>query len=315
MAGIAGFTDRDAAAAYAGWLAHLEGERQVSEHTIKAYGRDVAQFFAFLSDHLGGETGFTGLRDLQPADFRAFLAARRASGAGAATVGRGFSALKSYFRYLETRHGLANAAIHAVRTPKKERHLPHPLTENSAKLAVEVAEDMAAKPWIAARDTAVVSLLYGCGLRISEALSLNGNAVPLAGVLKIAGKGGKERIVPVLPVVHQVVEAYREICPYPVAGDAPLFYGAKGGRLSARVVQGVMQKVRGALGLPATATPHALRHSFATHLLSAGGDLRTIQQLLGHASLSTTQRYTGVDEARLLKVYDSAHPRAASKHS
>ncbi len=248
---------------------------------------------------------------MRPADLRGFLAAKRKSGSGARSLGRHMAGLRSLLRYLEKK-GLVNAAgSSAVRSPKQPKSLPKPLSGSQAITVVSAETQMHEEPWIAARDAAVLTLLYGCGLRISEALDLAPPAITSGTTtLRITGKGTKTRLVPVLPVVITAVETYKALCPYHLAADQPLFRGARGGKLQPAIIQREMQRLRSALGLPESATPHALRHSFATHLLSAGGDLRTIQELLGHASLSTTQVYTGVDSARLLEVYERAHPRA-----
>ncbi|MFA5121079.1 tyrosine recombinase XerC [Zavarzinia sp.] len=300
----------DVQAAFAAWVRHLGSERRASAHTVDSYGRDLRQFLNFLAEHLGTPPDLAALAALGPRDFRAFQARRRGEGIAAATSARGLSGLRSFFRFLDRRGLGHNAAALATKAPKLPHGVPRPLSRDAALAAVEDAGALAAEPWIAARDEAVLALLYGCGLRISEALSLRRGAAPLGQTLRITGKGNKERLVPVLPAVADAVEAYLRQCPYRLAKDDPLFVGAKGGPLSPRIVQRSMEALRGALNLPADATPHALRHSFATHLLGAGGDLRTIQELLGHASLSTTQRYTEVDTARLLAAYADAHPRA-----
>lgn len=293
------------------WLAALSQERRLSLKTRDAYERDSRQFLAFLTAHIGGPAKLSDVHTMRTADLRAFLAARRREGVEARTLGRNLAGIRSFLRYLE-RKGLANAAAaSAMRSPKQPKSLPKPLTDAQALDVTSNETQLSEKPWIAARDAAVLSLLYGSGLRISEALGLTPVDFP-EGVtsLRIVGKGGKTRLVPLIPAVRETVEAYRRLCPYQLSGDRPLFRGARGGPLQPAIIQRVMQVLRGALGLPETVTPHALRHSFATHLLAGGGDLRTIQELLGHASLSTTQVYTGVDSARLLEVYDRAHPRA-----
>ncbi|AWC21637.1 tyrosine recombinase XerC [Aminobacter sp. P9b] len=302
----------DLQAAREGWLKSLAGERRLSTSTVDAYERDTRQFLQFLTGHNGGPPGISDIRDLRPADLRGYLASRRADGAGARTLGRGLAGVRSLLRFLE-RQGLVNAAgSAALRAPKQPKSLPKPLTAIDAKRVVSAGEQLAEEPWIAARNAAVLTLLYGSGLRISEALNLSGTelASPSDTVLRITGKGGKTRLVPVLPVALQAVAEYRKLCPYHLAAEGALFRGARGGQLDPAIIQREMRKMRSALNLPDTATPHALRHSFATHLLGRGGDLRTIQELLGHASLSTTQIYTGVDTARLLEIYDAAHPRA-----
>ncbi|MDL2399520.1 tyrosine recombinase XerC [Rhizobium mayense] len=293
------------------WLDALGQERRLSAHTLDAYERDTRQFLTFLTGHLGGPATIGDIHALRPADFRAFLAARRKDGVGARSLGRNLAGLRSLLRYLEKK-GLVNAAgAGAVRSPKQPKSLPKPLSDTQAITVVSDEAQMHDEPWIAARDTAVLTLLYGCGLRISEALNLMPEDVrPGATALRITGKGNKTRLVPLLPIVLEAVEKYRALCPYHLDPGTPLFRGARGGKLQPGIIQRGMQKLRSAFGLPDTATPHALRHSFATHLLAGGGDLRTIQELLGHASLSTTQVYTGVDSSRLLEVYDRAHPRA-----
>ncbi|MBT9370723.1 tyrosine recombinase XerC [Rhizobium sp. CSW-27] len=293
------------------WLESLKGERRLAANTLEAYERDTRQFLTFLTGHLGGPATLADIHTLRTADLRAFLAQRRRDGAGARSLGRHLAGLRSFLRHLE-RKGLVNAAAAgAIRAPKQPKSLPKPLSDAQALQVVTQQAQLHEEPWIAARDAAVLTLLYGCGLRISEALDLRaGDLSADATTLRVTGKGGKTRLVPLLAVVPQAVETYRALCPYHLAPEEPLFRGARGGKLNPAVIQREMQKLRGALGLPDSATPHALRHSFATHLLAGGGDLRTIQELLGHASLSTTQVYTGVDQARLLEVYDRAHPRA-----
>lgn len=298
---------RAAVAAWRGWLAD---ERRAAAHTLDGYGRDLAAFLTFLSDHLGGEPGLAALADLKPADFRSFLAKRSADGLGRTSMARTMSSLRSFFRYLE-RNGLVhNPSLGAVRSPRPPRGLPKPLGADEALETIEAASAIQSAPWMAARDTALLTLLYGCGLRLGEALAMNRDDVPRGEVMVITGKGGKQRLVPVLPAVSEAIALYLGQCPFAGDGSAPLFVGARGKRLDPGVVQRQMRRLRALLGLPETATPHALRHSFATHLLSGGGDLRTIQELLGHASLSTTQRYTEVDAEKLTSVYRDAHPRA-----
>ncbi|BCG92110.1 tyrosine recombinase XerC [Mesorhizobium sp. 131-2-1] len=302
----------DLQAARENWLKMLARERRLSPETVEAYERDTRQFLHFLTGHCGGPPGLSDIADLRPADLRGFLAARRSAGAGARTLGRGLAGIRSLLRFLE-RRGLASAAgAAALRAPRQPKSLPKPLTASDAREVVSVEGQLAEEPWIAARNAAVLTLLYGSGLRISEALGLTG--VELLSeddtVLRITGKGGKTRLVPVLPVALRAVAEYRRLCPFHIDPKGLLFRGARGGPLNPAIVQRDMAKLRSALNLPDSATPHALRHSFATHLLGRGGDLRTIQELLGHASLSTTQIYTGVDTARLLEIYESAHPRA-----
>ena len=293
------------------WLKSLSFERRLAALTVEAYERDTRQFFRFLTAHLAAPPAISDIADLRPADLRAYLASRRNDGAGARTLGRGLAGIRSLLRFLE-RRGLVNSAgASAMRSPKQPKSLPKPLTAADARRVVSSGGQLAEEPWIAARNAAVLTLLYACGLRISEALGLTGGDLSDASetILRIIGKGGKTRLVPVLPAALAAIGEYRRLCPYHLDADKPLFRGAKGGPLAAAIIQREMKKMRSALGLADTATPHALRHSFATHLLARGGDLRAIQELLGHASLSTTQIYTGVDSARLLEIYDKAHPR------
>lgn len=302
----------DAVNAAAGdWIRWLATERRAAALTLEAYRRDLSAFFTFLQDHLGGAVDLGALADLRPADVRAWLTVRtRDRGLARTSSARALSAVRSLFRFLDKTGRLHNPGVVAIRGPKLPHSVPKALNERDTFDLLADAPGQAREPWIAARDAAVLTLIYGCGLRIAEALGLNREEAPSADTMRVRGKGGKERLVPVLPAVIQAIDAYLATCPYPLAPDGPLFVGAKGGRLSPRIVQKLMQELRGLLGLPATATPHALRHSFATHLLAGGGDLRTIQELLGHASLSTTQRYTDVDTEGLLEVYEAAHPRA-----
>jgi integrase/recombinase XerC len=293
------------------WQRWLGEERRLSPHTLAAYGRDLAGFLDFLAEHLGGLPSLARLGDLAPGDFRAYLARRAALMAQRSSAARAVSVLRSFFRFLERRGLARGAALAAVKTPKLGKSVPKPLTQEEAAATLDAAGSVAGKPWEGRRDAALLTLLYGCGLRIAEALSLRRRDAPLdAGTITITGKGNKARMVPVLPAVAAAIRDYVASCPHRLAPDGPLFVGARGGPLHPRLVQGQMAKLRALLDLPREATPHALRHSFATHLLAGGGDLRAIQELLGHASLSTTQRYTGVDAARLLAVYDKAHPRA-----
>jgi integrase/recombinase XerC len=297
------------------WLAHLGGERRMSPKTLEAYGRDARQFLCFLSEHFGKPASLKLLARLTPADVRAFLAARRAAGVTSRSLMRGLAGMRSFARFLDAEGKGCLGALSAVRAPKIAKSLPKPLPAAAARRLTET--DLRAgeerEPWVLARDAAVLALLYGSGLRISEALGLTRSAMPVPGhgdAITVTGKGNKQRMVPVLPQVLQAVADYVALCPYDLPAEGPLFVGEKGGPLSPRIVQLAMARLRGALGLADTATPHALRHSFATHLLSRGGDLRAIQELLGHASLSTTQIYTEVDTHRLLEVYRATHPRA-----
>ena len=294
------------------WRRHLVSERRLADKTVEAYSRDVDQFLRFLTGHLGNAPTLADMGALATSDILAFMAARRNDGAGSRTLARGIAGIRSLVSFLE-REGHANgAALRAIRLPRAKRTLPKPLTMSAALDTIAVENALDNEPWIAARNAAILALLYGSGLRISEALSVKRGEAPLRpnDALRVRGKGNKERIVPVLPVVAAAIKAYLDQCPYRPNHDGLLFVGARGGPLNPRIVQRAMEKLRGALGLPATATPHALRHSFATHLLANGGDLRAIQELLGHASLSTTQIYTGVDTERLMAVYEKAHPRA-----
>ncbi len=302
----------DLAAAIADWQDWLAAVRRLSPRTALAYGRDADDFLRFLTGHLGAPPGVADLGRLTPADFRAFLARRRQGGLAAPSLARSLSGIRSLIRFLEKRGKVESAAVTAVAAPKAPRRLPRPLGVADALAVVSGADLVAEEPWVAARDGAVLALLYGAGLRVSEALALTAAAAPpeTGGALRVTGKGGKTRLVPVLPAVGRAVADYVRLCPFRLAPDGPLFRGVKGGLLSPRLVQLAMQRLRGALGLPPTATPHALRHSFATHLLGSGGDLRTIQELLGHANLSTTQVYTSVDAERLVAAWKGAHPRA-----
>jgi integrase/recombinase XerC len=304
----------DLAKAAQKWLEYLEAEKRVAVHTREAYQRDLCQFLTFLAEHFGERPDLASFTALAAADLRAFLAARRAQGVGSRSLLRQLSGLRSFARYLE-RNELGKAAnLNSIRGPKLGRSLPKALTARAAcDIVTPRARIGETRPaWILARDAAVLGLLYGAGLRISEALAIKRRDAPVGGLdcLTVIGKGGKMRTVPVIAPVQRGIDTYLTLCPYALAPDGPLFVGAKGGPLSPRIIQLVVEHLRGALGLPANATPHALRHSFATHLLGRGGDLRTIQELLGHASLSTTQIYTAIDSARLLEAYRSAHPRA-----
>lgn len=294
------------------WIAHLSALDGAAANTIRAYSTDVTAWATFLADHLGGAPAPAQLVSASQSDMRAFMAHERARGLGARSLARRLSSVKGFVRWLSERDGSEATAILAARGPKYRRRLPRPLSPDAARDMIAEVDLQAREDWVAARDAAVVTLLYGCGLRISEALSLTVADQPLSDVLRIRGKGGKERLVPVLPAARAAVADYVQKCPMPLQAQpqGPLFRGARGGPLNPRLIAGAMARARAALGLPATATPHAMRHSFATHLLSAGGDLRMIQELLGHASLSTTQAYTAVDTARLMEVYDAAHPRA-----
>ena len=292
------------------WLDHQRGLNGAAENTITAYQTDVLGFLGFMTAHNGDSIGLGPIARITVRDMRAWMAHERGRGLGARSLARSLSAVKSFYRWLAEREGFEPTAVLSVRAPKYQRKLPRPLEETAASQMIDRVGLQADEPWIAARDVAVVTLLYGCGLRISEALALTGRDVPLPEVMRITGKGGKERIVPVIPAARQAVDTYLRLRPCAFPDDQPVFRGARGRPLSPRAIQKVMEQARLQLGLPATATPHAMRHSFATHLLAAGGDLRAIQELLGHASLSTTQAYTAVDAAHLMAVYAKAHPRA-----
>ncbi|MBN9080494.1 MAG: recombinase XerC [Rhizobiales bacterium 62-17] len=298
------------------WLTALASERRLSDHTLTAYGRDLKQFVTFLQGHFGEPVSLTLFAALAPADLRSFLASRRATGVESRSLLRALAGLRSFARFLE-KHGKGSASVLAlVQTPKIARSLPKPVSPAAARdmTQTESRAGDSRPPWILARDAAVLALLYGSGLRISEALAIRRREAPVGATdqLTVIGKGRKTRMTPVIQPVRRAIEAYLELCPYPLPPDGPLFVGAKGGPLSPRIIQLCVEQLRGALGLPETATPHALRHSFATHLLSRGGDLRSIQELLGHASLSTTQIYTAVDTTRLMDAWRNAHPRASS---
>jgi integrase/recombinase XerC len=304
----------DLAAARMRWLAYLSTERRLSPKTVEAYDRDATAFLRFLTGHLGAPPTVGDIASLAPRDVRAFLAARRGDGLKARSMMRALAANRAFVRFLEREGHGASAALAAVRGPKVPQSLPKPLPSDAARRTVDVTSRVGdtREPWILARDAAVLALLYGAGLRISEALGILRRDAPIKSqdVLTVVGKGRKTRSVPIIPPVASAVEDYLVLCPHVLAPDGPLFVGQRGKALSPRIIQLAMEQLRGALGLPDTATPHALRHSFATHLLGRGGDLRSIQELLGHASLSTTQIYTKVDSAELMRVYRSAHPRA-----
>ena len=294
------------------WLRHLNAERHLSPKTTEAYRRDVEQFLHFLAEHCGGVPSLKDLAALAPADVRAFLAARRADDIGSRSLMRSLAGIRAFGRFLERSGKGSLAALVAVRGPKLGKTLPRPLPIDAAKRMADpaLAAGDGRGAWIHARDAAVLGLLYGCGLRVSEALGVKRSEFDGRDVLTVTGKGRKQRMVPLIAPVAKLIADYIALCPYELPADGPLFVGAKGGPLSPRLVQLAMARLRGALGLGANATPHALRHSFATHLLAGGGDLRAIQELLGHASLSTTQIYTAVDAERLIQAYRSAHPRA-----
>lgn len=291
------------------WQDWLQFEKQLSRHTLRAYSTDLTQFVTFLADHLGKTPSLADVSDMKLRDFRAWLSRKAMNGAGNASRARSLSGVKNFVRWLDRQGILHNAAIGAVVTPKKPRKLPRPLQEGQAMQVLESADLLHATDWVGQRDRALFTLLYGCGLRIDEALSLNRNELPRDGFLRVVGKGKKERQVPVIEIVERAIERHLALCPFKDA-DGPLFPGVRGGRLNQGVAQKAMRALRKTLGLPETATPHALRHSFATHLLQNGANLREIQELLGHSSLSTTQRYTDVNAEEMMAVYRKAHPRA-----
>ena len=300
--------------ALASWLDAEKALNNVARNTVKAYSSDVLGYLAFMTLHLGGATGLGALKEVTITEMRAWMAHERERGISARSLARSLSAVKSFYRWLAEREGFDVTSVLATRSPKFHRKLPRPLSEDAARAMIDTVEMQAHSDWIGARDVAVVTLLYGSGLRISEALGLTWADMPLPETLRIRGKGGKERLVPVIPAARAPVARYARLCPFACNPHEALFRGARGGPLNARAIAKVMELSRQQLGLPATATPHAMRHSFATHLLSAGGDLRTIQELLGHATLSTTQTYTAVDTAHLMKVYEKTHPRAKIQH-
>lgn len=302
----------DAAALASQWIAHLRDERRLAPNSLDAYERDVSALLDFLISHLGGAVGGADLGKLEPRDLRAYLAYRRQGDNALSdrSISRALAAIRSFYRYLDRRCGVTNPRLSLVRGPKLQRSLPRPVSESAALALIEDAEAQSAAPWIGARDAALITLLYAAGLRISEALALRGADRPLPEMLRVAGKGGKERLVPMLAAARDAIEHYAALCPHALTSDAPLFRAVRGGALSPRLAQGLMARLRGRLGLPSSATPHALRHAFATHLLANGADLRAIQDLLGHESLSTTQGYAAVDAQKILHVFRAAHPRA-----
>ncbi|HHL42492.1 MAG TPA: tyrosine recombinase XerC [Hellea balneolensis] len=294
------------------FLSHLHAERRLSPKTIDAYHRDLQGFVQFLSHHYARALRLEDMAKVKIGDFRSYIAFRRSGDTpiGTASLARQLSALRTFFRYIKRRWDIKNDAISMLRGPKGQKTLPKPLAPVATQTLIEQSRTSDERPWVAARDTAVLLLLYGAGLRISEALSLCGRDYPLGQTLAITGKGGKTRLVPLLPVIRNAAQTYVRLCPYELGAEQPLFRAIRGGPLGPRAIQAKMQHLRSTLGLPQSATPHALRHSFATHLLAGGGDLRTIQELLGHASLSSTQIYTDVDSTALMAVHKAAHPRA-----
>lgn len=298
---------RDALQSWLDTLGALEG---IAENTKIAYRGDVTEFLSFMTLHFGQPNGLAALSRITTTDMRAWMANARENGTGARSLARKLSAVKRFYGWLAERENFEPASVLSIRSPKFQKKLPRPLDPDAARAVIETVELQSQTDWVAARDVAVVTLLYGCGLRISEALGLMAKDAPLPSTLRITGKGGKERLVPVLPVARNAVARYMQLCPHPLESASPLFRGVRGGPLNSGAIQGAMVNARQQLGLPDSATPHALRHSFATHLLEAGGDLRAIQELLGHASLSSTQAYTAVDTAHLMDVYNRSHPKA-----
>lgn len=296
--------------AIADWRRWLVHEKRASRHTEDAYSRDLGGFLFFLATHLGKKPTLSDLEGLEAADFRAWMAKRAADGASRTSIARAMSVLRGFFRWLERNGHGANHAIRAMRSPKIPQGIPKPLTVADADLLLNSADLLPGEPWEIQRDVALFTLLYGCGLRISEALGLSRGEAPVGETLTVTGKGNKQRMLPVLPVVREAVKTYLKLCPWQPGDDGPLFIGVQGKRFNPGVAQKRLRELRLLLGLPDSVTPHALRHSFATHLLGGGGDLRAIQELLGHASLSTTQRYTAVDSEGLMAVFRAAHPRA-----
>lgn len=296
------------------WLTHRRAIDGAAPRTIQAACGDVTRLLGFLSAHHDAALTRARLAQMSAADLRAFAAAERGRGLSARSLARRLSSAKSFLRWIAEREGVDASAALSARSPRFQNKLPRPLAPEQVRDMIAMVDTQAAakgqEAWIGARDAAVLTLLYACGLRISEALSLRGTDLPFGQTLRILGKGGKERIVPVLPAACAAVESYLKLCPHPMTPEKPIFRGQRGGALNPRIIEKAMEEARISLGLPASATPHALRHSFATHLLNRGGDLRAIQELLGHARLSTTQIYTAVDGARLIDAYQAAHPRA-----
>ncbi|MDE1153454.1 MAG: tyrosine recombinase XerC [Micavibrio sp.] len=306
----AAVTAPDLGAKYAEWVTYLTLEKHFSRHTLRAYTADLEYFFNFLANHMGRPPSMADLGETSIRDFRSWLSKKTMEGSGAATRARSLSSLRNFLKWLDKNGHLHNAAIASIRTPKQPRRLPRALPPKQAREVLEHADELPAEEWIGARDKALFTLLYGCGLRIDEALQLNYGNRPQRGDVRVLGKGRKERIVPVLPIVQKMMDQYIAVAPSAFEKDSPLFIGSRGGRLNQGVAQRQLRLLRKAFGLPESLTPHALRHSFATHILVGGGDLRTIQELLGHASVSTTQRYTDFDNAQLMAIYMNAHPRA-----
>lgn len=305
----ASLKDHPAREIAARWASHLQHDRRRSPHTVRAYAATAHRFIDFLGRYRGASIDLLALSTLGAADLRAFLADRRSKGLAAASAARELSGVRAFLRFAAELHG-APAQLPRTRAPKRPRTLPRPAAPDDALKLAHDAADGASTPWIGARDLAILLLLYGAGLRVAEAMSLTADILPLGSTLRVTGKRSKMRVVPIVPAVREAIEDYVRQCPYRLQGAVPLFTGARGGPLNPDLVRRSVAAARRRLGLPETLTPHALRHSFATHLLARGADLRSLQELLGHASLSSTQIYTAVDAARLLDVYRHAHPRA-----
>jgi integrase/recombinase XerC len=314
---IEGLAEPQVLNAVDGWRGWLADEKHYSKHTVESYTHDLKNFFRFMTGYLGYPAGLSDLDTLSTIDFRSYLAQRGEDGLERTSTARAMSTLRGFFNYLERQELISNAAIGAIRTPKIPKSIPKALTIEDALTSITTVAELSDEAWVGKRDQALLALLYGCGLRLGEALSLNCGDLPGRGsandIIRVTGKGDKQRLVPVLATVQKFLTAYLNMRPFEDGDDDPLFVGVRGGRLNPGVAQRQVRHLRALLGLPDTVTPHALRHSFATHLLGGGGDLRTIQELLGHASLSTTQRYTEVDAAHLSSVYETAHPRARRK--
>ena len=302
----------DLAEKFSAWISYLANEKRFSRHTLRAYIADLRYFFEFLTRHLGAPPSLQSLSETSVRDFRGWLTKKTVEGSGAATRARSLSSVRNFLKWLDRNGYMHNPAVSSIRMPKLPKKLPRPLSPKHARDVIEHAPETPREAWAGLRDRALFMLLYGCGLRIDEALKLNYGARPKDGDVRVMGKGSKERLVPVIPVVEKMLGEYIAACPYPFEKDTPLFLGSRGKRLNQGVAQRDMRNLRKSIGLPESVTPHALRHSFATHILVGGGDLRTIQELLGHASVSTTQRYTDFDNAQLLEIYNRAHPRAKS---
>jgi len=311
LSGLSAATDLSKAVQ--NWRQWLGMERRASANTLDAYARDVARFTVFLTDHLGQQPKLSDLRKLVTRDFRSYLASRTQDGLGQTSLARELSSLRTFFKWLEKESLCSADAISALQTRRPNQSLPRPLSAEDALDALRTIASLAPEPWLGLRDTAILLLMYGAGLRIGEVLGLNISDLPDNLSLRVTGKGNKTRIVPLLPAIPQAIQNYLAACPYDLKSHDPIFVGRRGDRLNPGVVQRQVRLLRDTLGLPQSATPHALRHSFATHLLENGGDLRTIQELLGHESLAATQRYTKVDSQRLKNVHHAAHPRNKSK--